>query len=302
MITKIPGIEYAAPPRAAAATGSLSWPPRLVVVHDTGNSSSTRYDEAHYAATRTDAQANWTSAHAYVDRGGVLGSLVLNLRAWSAFSYANANGFHIEICKKDLYNADALRWAAWTVRQLCQAAGIPMTKLSPAQVAAGQRGVCGHLDLTLAHIDGNDHTDPGYDFAWPAFMGMVNDSGQFTTESESDMGQSFGPVQLEAGVTSLVIPPVNAGAADPRRTWLNLGGDLGNDKAALRVWLSDGTGWTGPLAGTGFDSNGVVQLANAKVVSVELPTGTRLVSVTRVPATGETDPFTRSLSACFERM
>jgi hypothetical protein len=116
---------------------------------------------------------------------------------------------------------------------------------------------------------------------------------------EDDMGQSFGPVQLEQGTTSLVIPPVQAGVADPRRVWLNIGGDLGDDKAAVRVWASDGEGNWSPVSAIGPD--GVGQLTNGKVISAELAKGVRLISITRVPATGATAVFPRSLSACFER-
>lgn len=315
MITRFPGVEYAAPPRAAAHTQALAWNPRLVVVHDTGNSSSSRYDEANYAATRTDPLRFWTSAHAYIDKGGVLGSLPLNLRAWSAFSYANANGFHIEICLRDLHDGAALTHAAAIVRDLCQAAGIPMRHLTPAQIAAGERGICGHADITNAHIDQNDHLDPDHEgFDWPAFMTMVTSGGggSIAAGNEDDMGQSFGPITLEASSeTSLCIPPVQAGAADKRAAWLNI---CNAATYALRVWISKGSGLE-PLAVTssGFNSQGMRGFTPGQRISVELPANTCGVFISRKALTSDgtavepndpaavTPPYTGHLTVCVER-
>lgn len=170
-IQKIPGVPYAAAPSAASAAATLSWPPRLIVIHDTGNPDSTKEQEASYAHTRPVKGA--TSAHAYVDNGGVLGSLLLDRQAWAAYSYANAHGWHIEMCLRgDRAVTHAI--TARLVAQLCQIAAIPAVKLTPSQVAAGQRGVCGHRDITIG-LGVGDHTDPGTDFPWPQFMAMVNE-------------------------------------------------------------------------------------------------------------------------------
>lgn len=191
MPSQLAGIEYAAAPRAQARASALAWPPRLVVIHDTGNPSSTRYQEASYAANRTDASSGWTSAHFYVDGGGVLGSLRLDFQAWAAFAYANQHGIHIEMCGMNAGDAhavppDAIAVTAGLVRRLCALAGIPTTKLSPAQVAAGARGVCGHRDITIG-LGVGSHDDPGPRFDWPAFMAQVNNVG---AAKEDDMQQT----------------------------------------------------------------------------------------------------------------
>lgn len=173
--TRIPGVEYARAPRTQSKGSALAWPPRLVVIHDTGNPNSDRYDEANYAATRTDPQKDWTSAHAYIDAGGVLGSLPLNYAAWAAYSYANAHGFHLEMCKPGGSVAAAtITNTARITRVLCDLAGIPRVKLSPAEVAAGKSGVCGHYDITVG-LGVGSHTDPGKNFGWTDFMRQVND-------------------------------------------------------------------------------------------------------------------------------
>jgi N-acetylmuramoyl-L-alanine amidase len=184
--SRIPGVQYANPPRAEAVTAALVWPPRLIVVHDTGNPNSTKENEASYAHTRTDPQNRWTSAHAYVDNGGVLGSLRLDRRAWAAYDYANDHGIHIEMCLRGNRVATHSITAV-LVRQLCLMAGIPMVKLSPADVAAGKHGVCGHRDITIG-LGVGDHTDPGADFPWSQFMQQVN---------QQDIGGTVAPVDLQ---------------------------------------------------------------------------------------------------------
>lgn len=289
MITRIPGIEYAAPPRSAAVTSALTWPPRLVVIHDTGNTDSTRYSEAHYAATRTDQQSFWTSAHAYVDSGGALGSLALNLRAWAAYSYANAYGFHIEICRKDLANGAALDYAAGVVRQLCQAAGIPMVKLSPQQVASGQRGICGHADITIG-LGVGDHYDPS-PFDWPGFIARV------TTTREDEDGMQQITIAPGTDATSVSIPPVKDGGW-PRPAFLNITNDTGSDRYGLRVWLADGAGNWAPLPGwqDGVKDN----IASGHKEGAELPKGTTCISISRVPVTAGGAVYAGSLSAALD--
>lgn len=181
MTRLIPGISYASAPRTQAVGGTLAWPPKLIVVHATDNPTSNASGEARYAATRTDGQGGWTSAHAYVDAGGTLGSLPLDYRAWSAYSWANAHGIHIELCGVSGRVSEAVQRAgAGLVRQLCQMTGIPMRHLDGPAVrrlhdSGGSGGVCGHSDITAADFDGNDHTDPGFTSSdWVRFMGWVN--------------------------------------------------------------------------------------------------------------------------------
>lgn len=187
-VSRIAGVEYAAAPRAQQYAAALAWPPRLVVIHDTGNPTSNRRGEAKYAATRTDDRSRWTSAHAYIDQDGVLGSLPLDRQAWAAYSYANRYGWHLELCLPG-DRTKTRRNAAAVVRWLCQQAGIPMVKLSPADVAAGKRGVCGHRDITLG-LKVGDHTDPGADFPWTQFMDWVRDGASLAGD-EDDMANTW---------------------------------------------------------------------------------------------------------------
>lgn len=186
---RLPGVEYAAPPVTTNSAAPLAWPPRLIVIHDTGNPSSTRYGEASYAHTRSLSGA--TSAHFYVDTGGVLGSLSLGKCAWAAYGYANRNGIHIEMCGMNTGTAHAVPAAtiartAALVRQLCDVAGIPAVKLTPSEVAAGKRGICGHWDITTG-LGVGDHDDPGPAFDWPTFMRQINGAPVAPSTRETKM-------------------------------------------------------------------------------------------------------------------
>lgn len=205
MVTRIPGVPYAAAPRAGASAARLEQPVRLIVLHDTGNNSSDRFDEASYAATRTDAKSKWTSSHAYTDPGGVLGSLPLDRQAWAAFSYANGHGWHIEMCRTAAGVSLATRQqTAPLVRQLAELGGVPLVKLTPAEVAAGRRGICGHRDITIGLGVGN-HEDPGAGFDWSGFMAMVKG------------GTPAAPLEEEEDVTKIL---VRGFAPDPNQVWL----------------------------------------------------------------------------------
>jgi hypothetical protein len=184
-VKTIPGIPYGPTPRTAGYASTLAQPPKLVVVHCTSN-TATAAAEARYAATRTDPSSSWTSCHAYVDQSGPLGSLSLDLAAWAAYGWANAHGWHVELCGRENAVPEATQQlGAALVRQLCLLGGIPMTHLDGAAIrrlhdSGGPGGVTGHGDITASHIDGNDHTDPGFTAAdWARFMGWVT-GGQAT--------------------------------------------------------------------------------------------------------------------------
>jgi hypothetical protein len=239
----IPGIAYAAPPRTAAAGAALAQPPKLVVVHCTSNTASAAA-EAHYAATRTDPQSRWTSCHVYVDEHGPLGSLPLDLAAWAAFSWANAHGWHIELCGEENAVPEATqRIGAALVRQLCLLGGIPITHLDGAAIqrlhdSGGPGGVTGHIDITRSRIDGNDHTDPGDRFDWPRFMGWVaeGETPAATTGGDGPMWAKIrdqGTVWRSAGRVRVPAPDGGTAAA-----WMALlpGREVA-DEAALTALL-----------------------------------------------------------------
>lgn len=67
----------------------------------------------------------------------------------------------------------AVEKAAILCRRLCDKYNVPKRKLSAADLKAGKRGVCGHVDVTDAWHQ-SDHDDPGPWFPWDRFMAVVN--------------------------------------------------------------------------------------------------------------------------------
>ncbi|MGI5247761.1 hypothetical protein [Dactylosporangium sp. CA-139066] len=122
-----------------------------------------------------------------------------------------------------------------------------------------------------------------------------------TRDEDDDMGASLGPITINVdGTTSLNIPPVQDGAADPRRAWFNANNDTGNAQYALRLWLSKGAAnqWEA-FPGTG--DKGLVLLNSGQRYSVELPKGTSALSITRSPVGPGPDVYRGHLTCCIER-
>lgn len=186
--SRLSGITYG--PTPAGYGPALDLPPRLIVLHDTSNDASANA-EAQYAHTRTDDHK--TSAHFYVDSTEIIGSVPLDSQAWAAYNYANGHGWQIEMCGYNAGTAGAvpaatIDRAAQLVARLAALGGVPLVKLTPADVAAGKSGICGHYDITTGlHV--GTHTDPGPSFDWAAFLALVDtatvpaEPGDLTTET-----------------------------------------------------------------------------------------------------------------------
>jgi hypothetical protein len=98
-------------------------------------------------------------------------------------------------------------------------------------------------------------------------------------EEDNEMGASFGPIDIMVeGTTSLTIPPVGAGAADPRPAWLNLCNDTFGITYGLRVWYTTGNEVWDPLPGT---NGGLLTLRSGQRFSQEIPRGAACLSITR---------------------
>jgi len=73
---------------------------------------------------------------------------------------------------QDDFSTAMLELSAQLVAGLCQRFSIPVVKLTPADLQAGARGICGHDDCTKASGTGT-HWDPGPGFPWDWYMGRV---------------------------------------------------------------------------------------------------------------------------------
>ncbi len=113
---------------------------------------------------------------------------------------------------RDEYSTAMLEMSAGLVAGLCLQYGIPPVRLSPADLRAGAKGICGHVDCTVATGTGS-HTDPGPHFPWDWYMervlaryDMLHNPAQ-TPAAPLDARPGFGwvPVSL-AGVDYQVAP------------------------------------------------------------------------------------------------
>ena len=125
-------------------------------------------------------------------------------------------------------------------------------------------------------------------------------------QEDDEMGASFGPIEIQReGTTSLSIPPVLAGAADPRPAWFNVTNDTNDAEYALRVWWGNGTAGNWNQLGPGL-----VKLRSGERLSLDLPKGCCVLTISRqaIDTTGEiVNPtpdkpaYAGHLTCCIER-
>lgn len=184
------------PPRAYG-TGRAGYAVQYVVVHYTAGSerATSAEDGALYDQRRTDG----TSCHYFHDQNSTVQCVYTWDRANSAFFYGNRLGIHHELCGTQQTReqwldpaSDGTLWqAAKQIARDCQKYGLPVRWLTPQQMRNGERGICGHAEVTLAYGLG-DHMDPGTEFPRDVLLARVQQFLAPTptpqTEEEDDMG------------------------------------------------------------------------------------------------------------------
>lgn len=195
-------------------------PINRVVIHTTsppgakGTSSSAK-GEAHATAVYFTSSASGGSAQYIEDAAGEEHCVADNEVAQHA--PPNTHSIGIEICGEPTYTRDqwlsgdpdkAMIRAAVRTAELCKRFNIPVQKLSVADLQAGKSGICGHVDVSQA-FKLSDHTDPGPNFPWDAFLVAVR-SGSTTstpaTPSVPNAPQTFPTWEfLEAAVRSTLV-------------------------------------------------------------------------------------------------
>lgn len=156
----------------------------LAIVHTDEGDPNGKVEDLLGWLAQERAQASYTLV---VGRDGRIGrSNDDNYIPWAAGSPANERGLHL--CFKGRASQSRAEWLAQG-RQLDAGArvlrdwrdryGIPLVKLTGAQMRAGQKGVGGHAD-TVDAWHSTDHTDPGPGFPWDVLLAKA--AGNTTPE------------------------------------------------------------------------------------------------------------------------
>lgn len=100
-------------------------------------------------------------------------------RPWAAGFTGNLRGMHLSF---GAYASDSralwlahdeqLREGARAVAFWCRKYGIPVRFINATQLRNGEKGICGHHEVSLAWREVN-HTDPGPNFPWDVFLTYV---------------------------------------------------------------------------------------------------------------------------------
>ena len=169
---------------------------QLGVFHTTENSDSTPPENV---AAWQQNRANESSYNVLVGTNGrSVRSNDDNFIPWAAGSTGNRIGLHASAIgraarsREDWLKFPAqletlARWAA----DLNARYGIPLKWLSAAQVRAGERGFCGHAEISAAFREVN-HTDPGRGFPHDLILARameINNPTNTDTKGDPDMAQ-----------------------------------------------------------------------------------------------------------------
>lgn len=126
--------------------------------------------------------ANVSSWHYAVDNNSITQSCLEKDIAWHA---GPANGWSIGIEHAGYASQGAAGWAddyskavlensAQLCADICKRYGIPVVRLTAADLKAGKRkGITGHVDVTNGLSNGKGHTDPGPSFPWDSYLARV---------------------------------------------------------------------------------------------------------------------------------
>lgn len=152
----------------------------LIVIHtmESPEKGSTAENVASWFAGPSAPKA---SAHYCVDQDSVVQSVKDSDVAWHAPG-ANHNGIGIEhagYAKQtpeewaDPASTAMLLLSAKLVAGLCKKYEIPIVRLTPEDLKAKKKGLCGHIDITNAFNEGKGHWDPGPSFPWQQYLEMI---------------------------------------------------------------------------------------------------------------------------------
>lgn len=73
----------------------------------------------------------------------------------------------------DAYGQQMLGLVSKLVAREARQWNIPLVRLTPAELIAGKRGLCGHVDINAAFPNNAGHTDPGVHYPWDVLLEMA---------------------------------------------------------------------------------------------------------------------------------
>lgn len=153
---------------------------RLIVIHDMEAPESARTAE-NVGAWFAGPTAPQASTHFNLDSDSIVQNVDVRDVAWAAPG-ANHDGIQFEhagYAKQslgewlDAYGIAMLDQSARLAASLCREYGIPVRRLTVAQLRGGAKGFIGHVDATNAYRL-SDHNDPGAGFPWAWYLARVN--------------------------------------------------------------------------------------------------------------------------------
>lgn len=185
---EIPGTTWLGPARWYS-TGRDGCQVAFVVIHYTAGAEGRTAAES--GAAYDKRRPDQVSTHFFADSDSVVQEVKLADRAYAAFGNGNRLGVQMEICGTlqtyaqwlDPVSAATLANAARATAELCKRFGLEARRLTHDEMrrawsARGKgaiaRGIVGHVDCTVAYGQG-DHTDPGPQFPWDYFLGLVRE-------------------------------------------------------------------------------------------------------------------------------
>lgn len=200
---------------------------RLIVIHtmEAPEGPQTAENIAAYFASG----AVVASAHACVDQDSVVVCLPPTATAFAAPG-ANADGYQIEHAGyasqdgagwADAASQSMLRLSAAHAREIALAAGIPLRHLTDDELAAGHAGFVGHDQVSRVYRL-SDHWDPGTNFPWDQYMGLVN--GEAPTEETTAVPEedTMHFIRSRQSGTIYAVTPTDVTAVGDAKVWNDL--------------------------------------------------------------------------------
>lgn len=158
-------------------------PIKWIVIH-TMQAPEKPYTARAVAHWFAGADAPQASAHYCIDAIETIACVREDTVAWGAPG-ANRFGVHLEHAGyaeqtpdewNDDYSIACLARSAELAREIAERYEIPFVHCTPEMLKNGEKGFCGHLDVTVVFNAGKGHTDPGAWFPWGRYLALCRGS------------------------------------------------------------------------------------------------------------------------------